>query len=105
VSLGGKIWPIPIWGHRHVHPYLGGGAAIIYSAAELDLSGIIVKDSRYSRSKVTLFDSDLEAEARCPEFRFPLSSTGTGQNAARNFDGSLHPIPESNRWPVHRAGD
>jgi hypothetical protein len=76
-----------IWGHRHVHPYLGGGAAIVYGAAELDFSGIIVKDSdistgawvgggvfwrlgsrfnlglaaRYSRSKVTLFDSDMEA--------------------------------------------
>ena len=76
-----------IWGHRHVHPYLGAGAAIVYGAAELDFSGIIVKDSdistgawagggvfwrlgsrfnlglaaRYSRSKVTLFDSDLEA--------------------------------------------
>ena len=76
-----------IWGQRHVHPYLGAGAAIVYGAAELDFSGIIVKDSdtstgawagggvfwrlgsrfnlglaaRYSRSKVTLFDTDMEA--------------------------------------------
>ena len=117
VSWGGKSWPIQIatdlfgsykedskegitaktsefgmgvrkiWGRRHVHPYLGGGAAVVYGAAEMDFSGIIVKDSdistgawagggifwrlgsrfnlglaaRYSRSKVTLFDSDLEA--------------------------------------------
>ena len=76
-----------IWGHRHVHPYLGGGAAFVYGGAELDFSGIMVKDSdtsagpwagggifwrlgsrfnlglaaRYSKAKVTLFDSDLEA--------------------------------------------
>jgi len=105
VSWGGKIWPIPIWGHRHVHPYLGGGAAIIYGAAELDLSGIIVKDSRHSRSKVTLFDSDLEAEARCPEFRFPFSRLEPVKIPHSIFDGPLHPIPESNRWSVHRAGD
>jgi len=37
-----------IWGHRHVHPYLGGGAAIVYGAAELDFSGAIVKDSDIS---------------------------------------------------------
>jgi hypothetical protein len=37
-----------IWGHRHVHPYLGGGAAIVYGAAELDFSAIIVKDSHIS---------------------------------------------------------
>jgi hypothetical protein len=75
------------WGHRRVHPYLGAGAAIVYGGAELDFSGIIVEDgdtsigawagggvfwrlgsrfnlglaARYSRSKVTLFDSDLEA--------------------------------------------
>ena len=117
VSWGGRNWPIQIatdlfgsykedseagitgktsefgvgirkiWGHGHVHPYLGGGAAFVYGAAELDFSGIIVKDSdtsigawagggvfwrlgsrfnlglaaRYSQAKVTLFDSDLEA--------------------------------------------
>ena len=76
-----------IWGHGHVHPYIGGGAAFIYGGAELDFSGIVVKDSdtspgawagggvfwrlgsrfnlglaaRYSKATVTLFDSDLEA--------------------------------------------
>jgi opacity protein-like surface antigen len=76
-----------IWGHGHVHPYLGGGAAFVYGGAELDFSGVTVKDSdtstgawagggvfwrlgshfnlglaaRYSRCKVTLFDTDLEA--------------------------------------------
>jgi hypothetical protein len=76
-----------IWGHGHVHPYLGGGLAYAYGGAELDFSGIMVKDSdtsiggwagggvfwrlgsrfnlglaaRYSQAKVTLFDSDLEA--------------------------------------------
>ncbi len=76
-----------IWGHGHVHPYLGGGAAFVYGGAELDFSGIMVKDSdtsagawagggffwrlgsrfnlglaaRYSKAKVTLFDSDMEA--------------------------------------------
>ena len=42
-----------IWGHRHVHPYLGGGAAIVYGAAELDFSGAIVKDSDISTAAWT----------------------------------------------------
>ena len=76
-----------IWGNGHVHPYFGGGAGFVYGGAELNFSGIIVKDSdtsagawagggvfwrlgprfnlglaaRYSQAKVTLFDSDLEA--------------------------------------------
>jgi len=76
-----------IWGHRHVHPYFGGGAAFIYGGAELDFSGIMVKVSdtsvgawagggifwrlgsrfnlglaaRYSTAKITLFDTDMEA--------------------------------------------
>jgi len=42
-----------IWCHRHVHPYLGGGAAIVYGAAELDFSGAIVKDSDISTAAWT----------------------------------------------------
>jgi hypothetical protein len=75
-----------IWGHRLVHPYLGGGASLVYGGAELDFSGIIVTDTdtspgawadggvfwrlgsrfnfglaaRYSKATVTLFDSDME---------------------------------------------
>ncbi len=76
-----------IWGQGHVRPYLGAGAALVYGGAELDFSGIVVKETdtapgawadggifwrlgprfnlgfaaRYSKATVTLFGNDMEA--------------------------------------------
>jgi len=76
-----------IWGHGHVRPYLGGGAAFMYGGAKVDFSGTVVEDTdtspgawadggvfwrlgshfnlglaaRYSKATVTLFDTDMEA--------------------------------------------